>query len=73
MLRPYRKGMVGAVMARTALGELRKWGWSREPAVPTKTGRTPRIDAMAQYQRLTGRLVANGQGAKRTCKSLRCA
>ena len=33
----------------------------------------PRIDAMAQYQRLTGRLVANGKGAKRTCKSLRCA
>jgi hypothetical protein len=33
----------------------------------------PRIDAMAQCQRLTGRLVANGKGAKRTCKSLRCA
>jgi hypothetical protein len=50
MLRPYRKGMVGAVMAvRTdSTGRVRY-------------SQPPRIVAEAQYQRLRGRLAANGK------------
>jgi hypothetical protein len=54
--------MVGAVIAvRTdSTGRVRNWG-GPVASVPTKTANPPRIVAEAQYQRLTGRLAANGK------------
>jgi hypothetical protein len=61
MPRTYRKGMVGAVIAvRTdSTGRVRNWGWCR--VCTDKDSQPPRIVAEAQYQRLTGRLAANGK------------
>jgi hypothetical protein len=62
MPRTYRKGIVGAVIAvrMDSTGRVRKLGWSSRLCTD-KDSQPPRIVAEAHYQRLTGRLSANGK------------
>ena len=74
MLRPYRKGIVGAVMAvRTdSTGRVRNWG-GPVACVPTKIATHRGLMRWRNIKDLQVASLQMERGAKRTCKSVRCA